>query len=810
MPLKHTLFKSSILIGAIVLLASYKWAEDDFSKLIASRLQEYRRIFPQEKAYLHLDKPYYITGDTLWFKAYLAEGSVHFADSASQVLYVDLIEKRTGKNISLRRVKLDGGYGSGDIKLDESLPKGAYTIRAYTNWMRNFPEDYFFHKDIYVFDDNAEKPAKTPTALDVQFFPEGGQLVAGLSTRIGLKALDEAGLGADVTGYVLDQNNDTVAALKSEHLGLGRFPFEPVANHKYTAFLHKKSEPYQRFDFPEVKTEGYTMMVNNITTTEKMRILVYANFPDNTDKEVNIVAHTRGLVAFAAKGKISKKGLQVAIPTTTLPDGITQLTLFDSQNNPVCERLIFIDHGDRLHMKISTNKNTFNPREKTDVEIMVTDTAGKPVETSLSVAVTDAGQIAQQPNDQTIVSYLLLSSDLRGHIEQPGYYFDPKNEDRKIKLDLLMMTQGWRRFNWNDVLKDNQTQPGRFVEQGFSIQGEVKKNNRKPVEKVMLSVFLTNDSINTFLTTETGETGLFSLDNLIFKDSLNVRLQGMNAKNNSSLTINLTPFDSPKFTISRIPFFPITVDALQMAAYLKRAEEYQEIERKIRENREKLLKEVTIKGKREEVRDSRKLYSHADASIKVTPQMTGGAQTVLDMLQGRVAGVMVSGSGPNASISIRGSNTEPTFLLDGIPVDKAMITSMSIFDVESIDVLKGASAAIYGSRGGSGVISILTKRGNANYDYSQDITPGVTISKIAGFDTPREFYAPRYDLKRPEDARPDFRSTVFWAPMLRTGKDGKVKFSYFNTDAGTNVSIRAEALSAYGLPGFSETTYSVR
>ncbi|MDQ6480490.1 TonB-dependent receptor plug domain-containing protein [Dyadobacter sp. LHD-138] len=810
MPLKHTLFKSTILIGALLLLTSYKWTEDDFSKLILSKLQEYRRVFPQEKAYLHLDKPHYVTGDTLWFKAYLAEGSVHFADSASQVLYVDLVEKRTGKNISLRRVKLDGGYGSGDIKLDDALPKGAYTIRAYTNWMRNFPEDYFFHKDIYVFNDDVEKPAKAPAALDVQFFPEGGQLVAGLSTRVGLKAVDESGLGADVTGYVLDQNNDTVAALKSEHLGLGRFSFEPLANHKYAAFLRKKSEPYQRFDFPEVKAEGYTMMVNNLTTTEKMRVLVYANFPDNTDKEVNIIAHTRGLVAFAAKGKISKKGLQVSIPTADLPDGITQLTLFDHQNKPVCERLIFIDHGERLHMKISTNKNAFSAREKTDVEIMVTDSAGKPVETNLSVAVTDAGQIAQQPNDQNIVSYLLLSSDLRGHIEQPGYYFDQKNGDRKIKLDLLMMTQGWRRFSWDDVLKDNHTQPGRFVEQGFSIQGEVKKNNRKPVEKVMLSVFLTNDSINTFLTTETGATGLFSLDNLIFKDSLNVRLQGMNAKNSSSLNINLIPFDPPKFTISSIPFFPITVDALQMAAYLKRAEEYLEIERKIRENREKLLKEITIKGKREEVRDSRKLYSHADASIKITPQMTGGAQTVLDMLQGRVAGVMVSGSGSNASISIRGSRTEPTFLLDGMPVDKAMITSMSIFDVESIDVLKGASAAIYGSRGGSGVISILTKRGNSNYDYSQDITPGVTVSKIAGFDTPRVFYAPRYDLKRPEDVRPDFRSTIFWAPMLKTGKDGRVKFSYFNTDASTNVSIRAEALSAYGVPGFSETAYSVR
>jgi len=810
MSLKNTFFKNAILILAIACLASYKWAEDDFSKLISEKLTEYRRTFPQEKAFLHIDKPYYITGDTLWFKAYLVEGSVHFADSASQVLYVDLVEKRTGKNVSLRRVKLDGGFGYDGIKLGDTWPKGAYTIRAYTNWMRNFPEDFFFHKDIYLFSDEVEQPAVSTSSLDVQFFPEGGQLVAGVNSRISFKAIDESGLGTDVTGFVLNQNRDTVSFFKTEHLGMGKFPFEPVANNKYIAYVHKKSEPYQTFNFPEVKTEGYSMMINNLTTTDKMKILVYANFPDQADKEVNIVGHARGLVAFAAKGKVTKKGLLISVSTKELPDGISQITLFDNQNKPLCERLIFIDHADQLTVKINPGKNSFNPREKTEVEIMVTDSAGKPVEANLSVSVTDAGQIAQQPYDQTIVSYLLLSSDLKGNIEQPAYYFDPKNGDRKIKLDLLMTTQGWRRFNWSDVLQDKLTAPSHLVEQGFSVQGEVKRSNKKPVEKVMLSVFLTNDSINTFLTTETGETGHFSLDNLVFRDSLNVRLQGMNAKNSSSLNINLTPFDLPKFTISRIPFYPVTVDALQMQAYLKRAEEYLEIERKIRANREKLLKEITIKGKREEVRDSRKLYSHADASIKITPQLTGGAQSVLDILQGRVAGVMVSGSGPNASVSIRGSRTEPTFLLDGVPVDKTMITSMSIFDVESIDVLKGASAAIYGSRGGSGVISILTKRGNSNYDYSQDITPGVTVSKIAGFDTPREFYAPKYDLKRPEDARPDYRSTVFWAPMLKSGKDGKVKFSYFNTDASTNILIRAEALTNWGTPGSAETVYSVR
>jgi len=808
MIIKNTLFKIS-LFALMLVLASYKW-EDDFSKFISGRLQEYRRVFPQEKAFLHTDKPYYVAGDTLWFSAYLAEGSIHFADSASRVLYVDLIEKRTGKNIALKRVKLDGGYGHGEILLRDALPEGSYTIRAYTNWMRNFQEDYFFHQDVYLFQDQTVNPEKVNSALDVQFFPEGGQLVAGLSSRVGFKAVDESGKGTEVTGFILDQKNDTVAALKSEHLGMGRFSFEPLVSQKYRAFLRKKSEAYQQFEFPEVRSEGYVMMINNLTTTDKMRILVYGHFADQTDKEVNIIAQTRGLIAFAAKGKVSKKGLQINVPVSGLPDGITQITLFDSQNNPVCERLIFVDHGERIRLKISPDKSAYNHREKTEIEIMATDTSGKPIEATLSVAVTDDGQIAQQPYAQNIVSYLLLSSDLRGSVEDPAYYFDTAKTDRKIMLDLLMMTQGWRRFSWPDVLQENHIAPARFVEQGFSIQGEVKKGNKKLADKVMLSVFLSNDSINTFLTTESGESGHFSLDNLIFNDSLNVRLQGMNTKNSAGLNIIMSSFDAPKFTILKAPFYPVTVDALRMAEYLKRAEEYLEIERKIRASREKLLKEVTIRAKKEEQRDSRKLYSRADASIKVTPQMTGTANTILDMLQGRVAGVYITGSGSNATVSIRGSRTEPTFLLDGMPVGKDLITSLSVFDVESIDVLKGASAAIYGSRGGSGVISVLTKRGNSSYDYSKDITPGVTVTKIAGFDIPKIFYAPKYDLKGPEDARPDYRTTIHWAPLLRTGKDGKVKFSYFNTDASTNVHIRAEALTAWGIPGSSEAQYSVR
>ncbi|TDE08824.1 TonB-dependent receptor plug domain-containing protein [Dyadobacter psychrotolerans] len=810
MPCIKKALKYSLAPFALILLIAFQFAEEDFSQQIARQLQNYRMLFPQEKAYLHLDKPYYTVGDTLWFKGYLVEGSLHQADSASQVLYVDLIEQRTGKNTALRRVRMDGGVGHGDIVLPETLPYGAYTIRAYTNWMRNFSEDFFFEKDIYVFGQEV-LPSPAPAAnFDVQFFPEGGQLISGVSSRVAFKGINEKGLGEDVSGFVFNQNRDTIIAFKSEHLGIGRIQFTPEKGQKYTASVQRKGGPYKSFNFPAISENGYALIVDNLSNPEIMRILIYQNFADGKERNVNVVAHSKGIVAFVAKGKVSSKSLRISLSKKDLPDGITHLTLFDDQNKPVCERLVFIDQGQHLNVKINPTKTAYKPREKTEIEVVVTDTAGKPIETNLSVAVTDAGQIAQQPYDENLVSNLMLTSDLKGYVEQPGYYFDMERSERKIHMDCLMMTQGWSRFRWEDVQKDSLVPPKRFTEQGITLEGQVKRNNRKVSEKVMLSLFLYSDSLSAMLAPETSETGIFAVNNLVFSDSIKVRLQGMNKKGNQNLSFVLDLFQPPKATILKVPFYPLTVDAVQLAAYLKRAEEYQDFVRKIRANRERLLNEVTIKGKKEVVRDTRKIYSNADATIKVTQQIASSAFSILDMLAGRVAGVQVTGSGMNATVSIRGNQGEPLFVLDGMPVDKDMITSINVNDVESIDVLKGASAAIYGSRGGSGVIAVYTKRGNTEYDYSQDIVPGVLVSSIAGYNVPKEFYMPKYDVTRQEDSRPDYRSTVFWAPMLKTGKDGKVRFQYYNSDAIAPMDIRVEVLSPNGLPGSAKAAYSVQ
>jgi TonB-dependent SusC/RagA subfamily outer membrane receptor len=811
MPWKKNFINISLLTAITLFITAFQWSEEDFIQFISNKLNKYRGALPVEKAYLHLDKPYYVTGDTLWFKAYLTEGSLHLADSASNLLYVDLIEQRSGRNTALKRVQMNGGTGHGEFVLADSLAPGAYTIRAYTNWMRNASEDFFFQKDVYVFNYEEKTSANTATGKpDLQFFPEGGQLVADINTRIAFKAVNEAGLAHDVTGFVLAQSGDTVASFKSEHLGMGRFQFSPKAGDSYRAFIKETDGKVTPFPFPEVHDAGFTMVVDNLSNPFKMRVIAYAKIPGKTEIPVHVVGHARGIVAFVAKGKIGNRGLMMQLPTAELPDGITHLTLFDEAARPVCERLVFVDHSRSLRVNIKASKPEYKPREKVDVEVTVTDSAGKPVEANLSLSVTDAGQILQQPYEQNIASYLLLSSDLKGIIEQPTYYFDPTKQERKIHLDYVMMTHGWTRFKWEDVLRDSIPPVKRYVEQGITLEGDVRRNNKRLTEKTALSLFLSNDSLSNFMTSETDEYGHFTIYNLAFSDSLQLRIQGMNKKGNQSLSFALNPFDAPRASVVKIPFKPVTVDAQRLADFLKNAAQDQDISRKIRENRERLLREVTIKAKKEVPRDSRKLYNSADATLKVTPQMASGYMSILDMLQGRVAGVSVMGSGMNAVVSIRGNRGEPLFVLDGMPVDKGLITSLNVYDVESIDVLKGASAAIYGSRGGNGVIAVLTKRGNDNYDYSQDIVPGVLVTKIAGFHTPREFYSPQYAPTSIPAPNPDFRSTIFWAPMLKTGSDGKIRVSYYHSDATSPANIRVEVLSPTGLPGFGKSAYSVR
>ncbi|WP_461077498.1 TonB-dependent receptor plug domain-containing protein [Spirosoma flavus] len=803
---------------------AFRPKDDDFIKQLLERLQAYNRQRPTEKVYVHTDRNVYLTGETIWLKGSLFNGNTHDADTSSKVLYVDLVDmvaKRTKLRMQLRAIN---SYAPGQLVLPDTLLAGTYLLRAYTNYMKNFPDTYYFSKTLTILrpDETSVKGKRSAVTsnakLDVQFLPEGGQLVAGIESRVAFKAIDGNGQGIPVRGFVLNAQKDTVSGFSSRYLGMGFFTLKPEPAQTYTAFVQTDKGLLVPYPMPSVQAQGVIMQVDNLSNKENVIVYVIHNKPvTDIGATLTLVAQTRGLVVSAAKIPITKKMSALRLPKKEFPEGIAQITIFDETNKPAAERLVFINKNEQLRIQIAPNKAIVKNREQVNLDITTTNAEGKPVSANLSLAAVDTRLSPEaDSNAATIVSHLLLASDLTGTIEQPDYYFNPTNTDRWIQLDLLLMTQGWRRFTWPDVLAGTVPAVRYPVEEGLSLTGRVVRPNQKDIGgKVALTFVLSRrDSTRAFMMGETDEAGNYGAYNLDFSDTTTVFIQGVKGSNNRNLVISLDQLVAPPLTILRVPYNPLEVNRDEYAEFIRRAKEYQEIERQIRQNREVLLQAVTVKAKKQEPTDSRKIYSHADATVKFDAMNTAGRLTILDVIQGRVAGLQVTGSGMSARVQIRGAvnfsgPVEPLFVIDGMPTDLQGAMSISVQDVDQVDVLKGASAAIYGSRASGGVISILTKRGNSSYDYSKDVAPGTLVAKLPGYAAVREFYAPEYTTSKPEHVRPDYRTTLFWSPLIQTNAEGKANVSFFTSDSKTTVRLQAEGATFNGMPGVGRSTLRV-
>ena len=819
-------FRRASLLGVLVLLAGLSInfiADDGFSKKVVDLFLTYNRERPTEKVYIHTDRDAYLTGETIWLKGYLVNGTTHESDTVSRVLYVELVDP-VARRVRLRaQLRATDSYAPGQLLLPDSLVAGTYQLRGYTNFMRNEPEAYYFTKTLTILPSSASVSSSSvqPTFTagqtngaanrpDVQFLPEGGQLVAGIDSRVAFKAVNAAGFGVSVKGFVLNSKKDTITGFASSHLGMGFLTVKPEAGETYTAFVQPGDGSTMAYPMPSIQTQGIVMQVDNMSRADQMKVYIRHN-KTSTDAAaaLTLLAHTRGQPVHVVSIPLAKKTALVQLPKSEFPEGIAQLTLFDETHKPVSERLVFVNRDGRIDVSLTTDKKTYKNRGKVNLTITTTTADGKPAPANLSLAAVD-GLLAPEAdsNGISIVSNMLLTSDLTGTIEQPGYYFDPAHPDRWLQLDLLLMTQGWRRFAWTDVLAGTVPPIKYPIESGLSLTGRVVRPNGKDIGgKVNLNFMVVRrDSTREFLMGETDETGLFGAYDLDFTDTTLVRIQGTKGRTNRDLVINLDQLLTPTVTITRVPYNPFEFRRDELAEFMKRTNEYLEIERQIRRNGEVLLQAVTVKAKKYQERDSRVIYSNPDASVKFTTLNSAGRQTILDVIQGQIAGVQVTGSGFNASVQIRGAANfqgavAPLFVLDGMPTDLQGVMNIPVSDVDRVDVLKGASAAIYGSRGGGGVISVLTKRGAPDYDFTKDVTPGTLLAKLPGYAPVREFYAPQYDVKKPEHVRPDYRATLYWSPMIQTDATGKATVSFFTSDAKTNIRLRAEGITTGGMPG---------
>lgn len=795
------------IVASIFSMILYSFRNENFIERITSGLEKYIEEYPQEKVYIHFDKPYYTSGEIIWLKAYLVAGSYHQPSPLSQTIYVDFIDHK--KNILFEfKLKSNNGLSSANISLPDSLSSGNYIIRAYTPWMKNFNSAFFFEKQIAIWnlsDTKNEKVNAKETDLDFQLFPEGGNMVEGIKSKVAFKAIGKDGLGIPVQGSIIDQDGIVVTSFKSNHFGMGYFELVPENGKNYFCSIFNYAS--KKIKLPPASEMGFILSVTNNKDQSDIIIRVQTN-EKTQNKNMHLLAQSRGVLSYVLKLDLTKNFYLLRIPKEKHLSGITQLTLFNEQNLPVAERLIFIDHQDYLNISITSDKKIYKPREKVELTLNVTNISNTPVQGNFSLAVCDDQQLFLNKDRDNISSNLLLSSDLTGHIEDPGYYFNHENLDRQEALDILLLTQGWRRFLWTDILMDKWPEINSLIDQGLTISGKlVDLFTKKPIDEGKVILLSDNPNIN-LMQVSTTKDGYFIFENLIYFDSTKLVLQGETKRKRKSVLFQLINDDKPKVG-SFIQQLDIQLKDYGLQ-YVERNREIKQIDAAYNfDERTIILDEIEVKGT-PIIEEPNKMYGKGSNSIKASDVIgVDSYNHPLQILQGRVAGVLVTGSGLSYNVLIRGvgstTNNTPLILVDNVPVTIDVLNSIPPRDIESVEVFKGPEAAIFGSDGANGAILFYTKKGFVN-DVNKE---GVRTLNSIGYLIPREFYSPKYDVTKPEHIKPDKRLTIFWDPLIQTDSLGKAKITFFNNDNETSVTGILEGISPFGTTGTAQFQYRI-
>lgn len=653
-------------------------------------------------------------------------------------------------------------------------------------------------------------PLKTTSKdIDVQFFPEGGRVIANLPNKIAIKAINSNGLGEQVEGVILNSQGEEVSRFETNTLGMGSFFINPAEDHLYKAQVEFIDGSQKAFDLPKADKSGTILSVNNIDTS-KMSIRVYLS-EDLLNKEIyNLIAQHNGTIYFSAQVASNKQVVSLNVPKDSLPSGIVQISLLSSKFLPLNERIVFVNNiKDRILLETDSLKPTYGRREKVKIDLLATNKEA-PTKGSFSVAVTNASVVEPElENETNILTGLLLTPDLVGYIEKPNYYFLNDNRNTRADLDHLMLTQGWRKTNWQQIASGEEPTISFPAEKRLQISGIVKKGGEPVVKGKITLVSFTGGFFA--VDTLTDEKGRFIFDQIEFRDSTKFVVQARTDKERKYVDITLDAIP-PQMVTKNPNTGDIEVNINQsLEAYLKESDKYfDDLIQKGLLNRTIMLDEVTISEKRKpvEIEDSSNLNGPGNADVVFTAKDLETALSLEQYLQGKVPGVSIIGG---VAYLARGNSSPMSIVLDGMHLDGEDIdlNNFVVQDIQSIEILKSiGNTAVYGARGWSGVIVITTKKGEGLRGVVNPYTPGVIQYSPKGYAVIREFYSPKYDVK-PDD-RPDLRTTVFWEPQLVTNAEGKVGFSYFNTDVPGNYRIVVEGINVEGSLARQEFTYEVK
>lgn len=617
--------------------------------------------------------------------------------------------------------------------------------------------------------------------FDVKFFPEGGALINIPHQNVAFKAQGADGFSKEIEGFLFNSKGDTLTNFRSEHNGMGIFTMNPVNNETYYVTVRTNDSITKRFDLPAIEPKGISIAMSHYK--QEIRYEIQKTEATEWPQKLFLLAHTRGKLAILQP--INPKRTFGKMNDSLFTEGITHFMLIDEQGNALSERLIFVPDHKPNQWQITTDQPTYGKREKVSLQIATKDSEGNPVEGTFSVSITDRKSIQPDSLTDNILSNLLLTSDLKGYVEDPAFYFLNQDARTLRSIDYLMMTHGWRRHKMENVLRTPSLNFTNYIEKGQTISGRIMGFFGANVKKGPICVLA--PKYNIIATTETDEKGQFIV-NTSFRDSTTFLVQARTKKGFAGVDILMDPPQYPVAT-HKAPYFNGATTFMEDYLMNTRDQYYMEGGMRVYN-----LKEVTVTAKRERP-SSKSIYTGGINTYTVEEdRLQGYGQTAFDAASRLPSVTITNGS----EIHIR-NNSEPAIIvIDDIVYEDAsdILKDIQVSDMSSISLLRGADAVILGPRASGGAV-VITLKDPRNLPARP--AQGIITYTPLGYSESVEFYHPTYDTPEKKNAqRSDFRSTVYWNPELRLDAEGKATIEYYTPDSTAPEDIIIEGVDKNG------------
>lgn len=805
-----------------------------------NQAQTFADTYPREKAYLHFDNTSYYVGDTIWFKAYVTLAEKQVFSPVSRPLYVELVDQ-AGHVTDKQIIKLAQGEGNGQFVLPSSILSGYYEIRAYTRWMLAFNEPEYFSRTFpiyqlshsvppersistYELSPSMEKrPEETKERLSVRFFPEGGQLVEGVTSQVAFKAESKNEGDIKLSGTLYTKEGKEITAFETLHDGMGHFEYTPSAQ-PVIAKVNFQGKEYE-FALPKAVANGYVLKA--VSNAGGLAVTVSCNASTPQDTVAVFISHQGRPYICQLVNCQADTPQEFILPTRKLPKGVLQISILNRAGKTLCDRFVFVYPRAPLQIIPTGLEEVYAPYAPVRCQLQVNNATGEPVSGKLSVSIRDAVRSDYLEYDNNLFTDLLLTSDLKGYIHQPGYYFTETSPRKQEELDVLLLVHGWRKYDMSQLSGATPFVPLLSPESQLVLNGQVKSTILKnKLKDIALSVIIKKEAEIITGNTVTDENGCFSIPVDNFEGTMDAVFQtrkiGKERNKDASILIDRNFSPAPQaYSYNELHPAWKTVDRWQ-----RQAEKFDSLymDSIRRTDGLYLLDEIEIKSKRRrqstniatrikeqsidayyDIRQSVDLFRDNGKIVTTIPEL-------MEMLSPHFLWERSSNNCTYRQKSICYimdnhilSETEVKMMLtevDGLAsiiigkgskgIDDGIIQNSKVSDSNDINFSELDKYSIF-------YLIPLPRRDVLN--KHETAVPGTRQTVIQGYTHPLEYYSPAYPDKELYMDKVDKRRTIYWNPSVQTDSEGKVVIECYNNQYFAPLIIQAEMLSDDGKIG---------